>query len=52
MDDALSKIVKNIHDWTPQKAQDMHNNSMKFSQENFSKQLLSRLASNMSLSDN
>ena len=39
IDDAVSKINKNIKEWSPQKAQEMHNNSMKFSQENFSKQL-------------
>jgi alpha-1,2-mannosyltransferase len=45
LDDAVSKINTNIRDWSPQKAQEMHNRALKFSQENFSKQLQAAILS-------
>jgi alpha-1,2-mannosyltransferase len=44
IDEAVSKIIQNIREWSPQKAQEMHDNALKFSQENFSKQLISLIS--------
>ena len=49
-EEVILKITKNIKEWSPQKAQEMHKIAMEFSEESFSKQLISLLSSNKLLS--
>ncbi len=51
-EEVILKITKNIKEWSPQKAQEMHNIAMEFSEESFSGQLISLLSSSKLLSKN
>jgi alpha-1,2-mannosyltransferase len=44
-EECVSKIIQNIREWSPQKAQEMHNEAKNFSQEDFSKKLIRLLSS-------
>lgn len=44
IDEAATKIMQGLLEWSPVTVQEMHNSSLKFSQENFTKQLLATLS--------